>query len=69
MDRARVIDTLRRVGPAHAAVVLDTIGMPDQHERKKALQLMNRMAHQGELAYAKADKGKLRKRYQLPAGS
>jgi hypothetical protein len=43
--------------------------MTDQHERKKALQTMHRMANTGDLAYAKADKGKLRKRYQLPAGS
>jgi hypothetical protein len=64
-----VIAALRGSGPAHAAVLLDAIGLTDQHERKKAPQLMGRMAHHGDLAYARADKGKLRKRYQLPGGA
>jgi hypothetical protein len=69
--RSRVIASLRGSGPSLAAAVLDAIGLADADpdERRRALQTMSRMVRTGDLVHARADKGKLRKRYQLPAGA
>jgi hypothetical protein len=67
--RSRVIATLRERGPSWGGDVLNAAGVTAAPERKKALQLLSRMVDNGELAHARADKGKLRRRYQLPAGA